>query len=151
MPSVQDLQLLDPCAATASMFLYAQGPSIICCHHDTLAIERRFTAHSHDIQLLAVDNQSETGGGRLVVSYDASQTAIVWDLMTGEEIARFTSFQELTVAAWMSNGNVAFGNSQGNIILFEPTTSEHISSRTLNQIAVTALAPSADCRTFAIG
>ncbi|KAG6064988.1 hypothetical protein E4U32_007864 [Claviceps aff. humidiphila group G2b] len=151
MPSVQDLQLLDPCAATASMFLYAQGPSIICCHHDTLAIEKRFTAHSHDIQLLAVDNQSETGGGRLVVSYDASQTAIVWDLMTGEEIARFTSFQELTVAAWMSNGNVAFGNSQGNIILFEPTTSEHISSRTLNQIAVTALAPSADCRTFAIG
>ncbi|KAG5970106.1 hypothetical protein E4U58_000688 [Claviceps cyperi] len=151
MPSVQDLQLLDPCAATASMFLYVQGPSIICCHHDTLAIERKFTAHSHDIKLLAVDNQSETGGGRLVVSYDASQTAIVWDLMTGEEIARFTSFQELTVAAWMSNGNVAFGNSQGNIILFEPTTSEHISSKTLNQIAVTALAPSANCRTFAIG
>jgi hypothetical protein len=43
------------------------------------------------------------------------------------------------------------GNTQGSIILFEPTTSEHISSRTLDQIAVTALAPSADCRTFAIG
>ncbi|CCE26909.1 uncharacterized protein CPUR_00378 [Claviceps purpurea 20.1] len=151
MPPVQDLKLLEPCAATASMFLYAQGTSIVCCHHDTLAIERRFTAHSHDIQLLAVDNQSETGGGRLVVSYDASQTAIVWDLMTGDEIARFTSFQMLTVAAWMSNGNVAFGNTQGNIILFEPTTSQHISSRTFDQIAVTALAPSADCRTFAIG
>lgn len=43
------------------------------------------------------------------------------------------------------------GNTQGNIILFEPTTSEHISARTIDQIAVTALAPSADCRTFAIG
>ncbi|KAG6087534.1 hypothetical protein E4U15_007766 [Claviceps sp. LM218 group G6] len=151
MPPVQDLRLMDPCAATASMFLYAQGPSIICCHHDTLAIERTFTMHSEDIQLLAVDNQSETGGGRLVVSYDASKTAIVWDLMTGDEIARFASFQMLTAATWMSNGNVAFGNSHGNIILFEPSTSEHISSRTLNQIAVTAIAPSADCRTFAIG
>ncbi|KAG6275260.1 hypothetical protein E4U47_000991 [Claviceps purpurea] len=151
MPPVQDLKLMDPCAATASMFLYAQGPSIICCHHDTLAIERTFTMHSEDVQLLAVDNQSETGGGRLVVSYDASKTAIVWDLMTGDEIARFASFQMLTAATWMSNGNVAFGNSHGNIILFEPSTSEHISSRTLDQIAVTALAPSADCRTFAIG
>lgn len=45
----------------------------------------------------------------------------------------------------------ATGNTQGNIILFEPTTSEHISARTIDQIAVTALAPSADCRTFAIG
>lgn len=43
------------------------------------------------------------------------------------------------------------GNSQGTIILFEPTTSEHISARTIDQIAVTALAPSGDCRTFAIG
>ncbi|KAG6005015.1 hypothetical protein E4U21_000530 [Claviceps maximensis] len=151
MPSVTDLKLLDPCGATASMFLYAQGPSIICCHHDTLKIERIFSRHSDEIQLLAVDNQSETGGGRLVVSYDAGQTAIVWDLMTGDEIARFASFETLTVAAWMRNGNVAFGNTQGNIILFEPTTSEHISSRTIDQIAVTALAPHADCRSFAIG
>ncbi|KAG4274348.1 hypothetical protein FPRO04_14516, partial [Fusarium proliferatum] len=35
--------------------------------------------------------------------------------------------------------------------MFEPSTSEHVSSRTIDQIAVTALAPSADCRTFAIG
>lgn len=151
MPSVKDLKLFDSCAATASMFLYTQGPSIVCCHHDTLTIERRFSRHSEDVQLLAVDNQSETGGGRLVVSYDAGQTAIVWDLMTGDEVARFASYETLTVAAWMRNGNVAFGNTQGNIILFEPTTSEHISSRTIDQIAVTALAPCADCRTFAIG
>ncbi|KAM5345741.1 hypothetical protein ACJ41O_011602 [Fusarium nematophilum] len=151
MPHVTDLKYFDPCAATASMFLYAQGSSIVCCHHDTLTIERRFSRHADEVQLLAVDNQSETGGGRLVVSYDAGQTAIVWDLMTGDEIARFASYEHLTVAAWMKNGNVAFGNTNGSIIMFEPTTSEHVSARTIDQIAVTALAPSADCRTFAIG
>ncbi|KAH7320210.1 hypothetical protein B0I35DRAFT_478476 [Stachybotrys elegans] len=151
MPPVKNLRFFDPCAATASMFLYAQGSSVVCCHHDTLTIERRFSRHSDEVQLLAVDNQSEVGGGRFVVSYDAGQTAIVWDLMTGDEVARFASYEHLTVAAWMRNGNVAFGNTQGSIILFEPTTSEHISSRTIDQIAVTALAPSSDCRTFAIG
>ncbi|KAL8335052.1 hypothetical protein RB598_009313 [Gaeumannomyces tritici] len=145
------MRYFEPSAATASMFLYAQGSSVVCCHHDTLTIERRFSRHSEEIQLLAVDVQSETGAGRLVVSYDAGQTAIVWDLMSGDEVARFASYEHLTTAAWMRNGNVAFGNTQGNIILFEPQTSEHISSRTLDQIAVTALAPSADCRTFAIG
>ncbi|KAJ0167925.1 hypothetical protein CTA2_12018 [Colletotrichum tanaceti] len=145
------MRYFEPCAATASMFLYAQGSSIVCCHHDTLTIERRFSSHSDEVQLLAVDTQSEIGAGRLVVSYDAGQTAIVWDIMTGDEVARFASYEHLTTAAWMRNGNVAFGNTQGNIILFEPTTSEHISSRTIDQIAVTALAPAADCRTFAIG
>ena len=99
----------EPCAATASMFLYAQGNSVVCCHHDTLTIERRFSRHTEDIQLLAVDTVSERGTGRLVVSYDAGQTAIVWDCMTGDEIARFASYENLTVAAWMRNGNVAFG------------------------------------------
>ncbi|KAK2032306.1 hypothetical protein LX32DRAFT_691009 [Colletotrichum zoysiae] len=145
------MRYFEPCAATASMFLYAQGSSIVCCHHDTLTIERRFSRHSDEVQLLAVDTQSEIGAGRLVVSYDAGQTAIVWDIMTGDEVARFASYEHLTTASWMRNGNVAFGNTQGNIILFEPTTSEHISSRTIDQIAVTALAPAADCRTFAIG
>jgi hypothetical protein len=162
-------RFFEPTAATASMFLYAQGASIVCCHHDTLTIERRFSRHSDEVQLLAVDTQSDLGAGRLVVSYDAGQTAIVWDLMTGDEVARFASYETLTVAAWMRNGNVAFGkwlplqgtngsgtdtysgNTQGNIILFEPTTSEHLSARTIDQIAVTALAPAADCRTFAIG
>ncbi|KAK3488387.1 hypothetical protein B0T13DRAFT_107552 [Neurospora crassa] len=141
----------EPCAATASMFLYAQGSSIVCCHHGSLSIERRFSRHTEEVQLLAVDNLSEMGTGRLVVSYDAGQTAIVWDLMTGDEVARFASYENLTCAAWMHNGNVAFGNIQGNVILFEPTTSEHISARTIDQIAITAIAPAADCRTFAIG
>ncbi|KAI3572112.1 hypothetical protein IWW34DRAFT_637839 [Fusarium oxysporum f. sp. albedinis] len=107
MPHVTDLKYFDPCAATASMFLYAQGSSVFC--------------------------------------------SIVWDLMTGDEITRFACYDHLTVAAWMKNGNVAFGNTKGSIIMFEPSTSEHVSSRTIDQIAVTALAPSADCRTFAIG
>ncbi|PCD22211.1 hypothetical protein AU210_016003 [Fusarium oxysporum f. sp. radicis-cucumerinum] len=151
MPHVTDLKYFDPCAATASMFLYAQGSSVVCCHHDTLTIERRFSGHADEVQLLAVDNQSEAGGGRFVVSYDAGQTAIVWDLMTGDEISRFACYDHLTVAAWMKNGNVAFGNTKGSIIMFEPSTSQHVSSRTIDKIAVTALAPSADCRTFAIG
>lgn len=74
-----------------------------------MTIERRFSRHSDEIQLLAVDTQSEKGAGRLVVSYDTGQTAIVWDLMTGDEVARFASYEHLTTAAWMRNGNVAFG------------------------------------------
>ncbi|KAI1083705.1 hypothetical protein F5B20DRAFT_347167 [Whalleya microplaca] len=145
------MRYFEPVAATASMLLYGQGNSVVVAHHDSLTIERRFSRHSAEVQLLAVDTQSDIGAGRLVVSYDVDMTAIVWDLMTGDEVARFASYENLTCASWMRNGNVAFGNTQGNIILFEPTTSEHISSRTIDQIAVTALAPAADCRTFAIG
>ena len=167
-PATEVRRDFDPCAATASMFLYAQGNSVVCAHHDTLTIERRFSRHTEEIQLLAVDTVSERGAGRLVVSYDVGQTAIVWDCMTGDELARFASYENLTVAAWMRNGNVAFGkiqkpsasvsklnvstgNAQGNVILFEPTTSEHISARTIDQIPITALAPAADCRTYALG
>ncbi|KNB18583.1 hypothetical protein FOXG_16087 [Fusarium oxysporum f. sp. lycopersici 4287] len=110
IPHVTDLKYFDPCAATASMFLYAQGSSVVCCHHDTLTIERTFSRHADEVQLLAVDNQSEAGGGRFVVSYDAGQTAIVWDLMTGDEISRFACYDHLTVAAWMKNGKVAFAD-----------------------------------------
>ncbi|ORY55090.1 uncharacterized protein BCR38DRAFT_357144 [Pseudomassariella vexata] len=145
------MRYFEPCSATASMLLYGQGNSVVVAHHDSLTIERRFSRHAAEIQLLAVDTQSDIGAGRLVVSYDVDMTAIVWDLLTGDEVARFASYENLTCAAWMKNGNVAFGNSQGNIILFEPTTSEHISARTIDQITVTALAPAADCRTFAIG
>jgi len=98
-----------PCAATASIFLFAQGSRILCLHHDTLAIERRFERHKEPVVLLSVDNVSERGSGRLVVSYDAGQTAIVWDLFSGDEIARFASYETLKVASWMRDGNVAFG------------------------------------------
>ena len=100
-----------PCAATASLLLFAQGSVVLCLHHDTLAVERRFHKHTDDIQLIAVDNVSETGAGRLVVTYDTKQTAIVWDLFTGEQVSRFASYEPLKVAVWMRNGNIAFGKS----------------------------------------
>lgn len=90
-----------------------EGNSVVIAHHDSLTIERRFSRHSAEVQLLAVDTQSEIGAGRLVVSYDADMTAIVWDLMTGDEVARFASYENLTCAAWMRNGNVAFGELAG--------------------------------------
>lgn len=160
----------EPCAATASLFLYTQDTTILCLHHDTLAVERRFTSHQENIEFISVDNVSERGAGRLVVSYDVGQTAIVWDIFTGTEIARFASFEHLRVASWMRNGNVAFGmrkniasvpdiiayvfstlgNGKGEVILFEPSTSEHISARTIFD-PITSLAPAMDCRTYAIG
>jgi WD40 repeat protein len=42
------------------------------------------------------------------------------------------------------------GNDQGNIILFDPTTKEHMSRKTIYD-PITSLAPSIDCKTFAIG
>ncbi|KAL6704791.1 hypothetical protein ACN47E_007595 [Coniothyrium glycines] len=146
----QDEFAFEPCAATGSFLLYAQRNEILCLHHDTLAVERRFTRHREDVSWISVDTISERGAGRLVVSYDAGSTAIVWDLLTGDEVARFASYEQIRVATWMRNGNVAFGNAQGNIILFEPATSEHLSARTIFD-PITALAPAADCRTFAIG
>lgn len=99
----------EPCASTGSIFLYAQGSHVVCLHHDSLAVERRFQKHTDNVQLIAVDNVSETGAGRLVVTYDIQQTAIVWDLFTGDQISRFASYEPLKVAAWMRNGNIAFG------------------------------------------
>ena len=72
--------------------LYAQRSVILCLHHDTLDIDRRFERHRDDVRWIEVDNGSDRGAGRLVVSYDASQTAIVWDLLNGEELARFASY-----------------------------------------------------------
>ncbi|KAL1959091.1 hypothetical protein VTO42DRAFT_2878 [Malbranchea cinnamomea] len=141
---------LQPCAATAAYFLFSQGNVILSLHHDTLALDRRFEGHRDQVLFITVDNVSERGAGRLVVSYDASQTAIVWDLFTGNELSRFASFQLIRVAAWMRNGNVAFGNVKGEVILFEPSTSEHISARTIFD-PITALAPAADCQTHALG
>ncbi|RMZ77489.1 hypothetical protein DV738_g4423, partial [Chaetothyriales sp. CBS 135597] len=139
-----------PCAATASHLLFAQGPSVLCLHHDTLAIERRFQKHADNIKIICVDSLSEAGAGRLVVTFDYSNTAIVWDIFTGELLARFASYEPLTVASWMRNGNIAFGNGKGEVILFEPSTSEHVSARTIFD-PITAIAPSADCKTYAIG
>lgn len=98
-----------PCAATADTFFYTHGKSIVCCHHDTLTIKRLFSRHTDNVLLLAVDNVSERGAGRLVFSYDASQNAIVWDVSTGNEVARFASTSNLTSVAWMRTGAIALG------------------------------------------
>ncbi|KAK5947475.1 hypothetical protein PMZ80_001625 [Knufia obscura] len=140
----------EPCAATASHFLFSQGPTVLVLAHDTLALERRFQSHNDNITLISCDNVSERGAGRLVVTYDIGKTAIIWDLFTGEQISRFASYEPLLVAAWMRNGNIAFGNEKGDVILFEPSTSDHISARTIYD-PITALAPSSDCKTYAIG
>ncbi|RMZ88696.1 hypothetical protein DV736_g4088, partial [Chaetothyriales sp. CBS 134916] len=147
---VEQSSPLEPCAATASHLLFAQGPSVLCLHHNTLAVERRFQKHADNIKIICVDTLSEAGAGRLVVTFDYANTAIVWDIFTGELLARFASYEPLTVASWMRNGNIAFGNGKGEVILFEPSTSEHVSARTIFD-PITAIAPSADCKTYAIG
>lgn len=101
--------IFESCAASAAFFLYAQRNVILCLHQDTLAIDRRFERHREDVRWIEVDNHSEKGAGRLVVSYDAGMTTIVWDLLSGDEVARFASYEEIRVAAWMRNGNIAFG------------------------------------------
>nr|POE72031.1 hypothetical protein CFP56_11907 [Quercus suber] len=100
---------LAPCAATASFFLYSQRNQVLVLHHDTLAIERRFDLHHEDVLWIAVDNTSERGMGRLAVSYDKGNTAIVWDILTGGEVARFSAYEKMLVASFMRNGNIAFG------------------------------------------
>lgn len=102
-------RIFDGCAATASFFLYAQRNVILCLHHDTLAIERRFTGHAEDVVWIEVDNHSESGAGRMVASYDAKNMTIVWDLVTGRTIARLEPYGDISVAAWMRNGTIAFG------------------------------------------
>lgn len=61
------------------------------------------------MQWIAADNVSDRGNGRLVVSYDSSLTTIVWDVVTGDEIARFASYEDIRTAAWMKNSSIAFG------------------------------------------
>lgn len=98
-----------PSAATSAFFLYATGPHVVCCRHDTLVIERVFSHHQERISLLAVDSEDEIGGGRRAVSYDDEQLVIVWDIVTGEEVTRFSEIEGLTSTAWMRNGNLIFG------------------------------------------
>ena len=101
---------LQPCGASSQLVLQAQGSSILCFQHDSLVLERRFEGHSEDVVVLSVDNQSDSKLPR-VVSIDASRTAIVWDLDNGEEISRYSSYEEIRAVSWMKNGNLTFGNA----------------------------------------
>ncbi|KAH6991472.1 WD40-repeat-containing domain protein [Ilyonectria sp. MPI-CAGE-AT-0026] len=149
--AIQNLNFFTPCAATATMFLYAQGSSIVCTYHNTLTISRTFSGHIGEVQFLAVNNKTRFDGGCLVVSYDSGKTVIVWDFISGVEIIRYISQEPLSCAAWMRDGSIVFGTTQGSIILFEPKTSKQTSITTPAQTAITHLAPLVDCRTFAIG
>ena len=99
---------LQPCGASSSHFLFSQGSSILCVKNDTLELDRRFERHSHNVTLITVDNSSEMGYGR-IVSIDSSKEAIVWDYRDGEELHRFSPFEEIRVAAWMRNGSLSLG------------------------------------------
>lgn len=99
----------EACAATGSFLLYAQRNVILVLHHDTLAIERRFDLHREDVLWIQVDNTSERGNGRLAVSFDIGNTAIVWDILTGGEVARFSAYEHMQTASFLRNGNIAFG------------------------------------------
>ncbi|KAK6349513.1 hypothetical protein TWF696_005797 [Orbilia brochopaga] len=149
MDKEKPLMSLAPCTSTASLFIFSQGSSITCVKHDSLQLERRFEAHNADITLIAADTNSENGDGQ-VISLDASKEAVVWDSASGEEISRFTAYEEIRVATFLRNGTIALGDNMGNIILFDPVRSEAVSCRTF-QIPICALAPSADSKFFAIG
>ncbi|KAK6542789.1 hypothetical protein TWF694_006731 [Orbilia ellipsospora] len=149
MEKDKPLMSLAPCASTASLFIFAQGSSIACVRHDSLQLERRFEAHAADITIIAADTNTESGDGQ-VISLDASKEAVVWDSATGEEISRFTAYEEIRVATFLRNGTIALGDNMGNIILFDPVRSEAVSCRTF-QMPICALAPSADSKFFAIG
>lgn len=99
---------LQPCASTSSLFLFAQGSDILILRHDSLVLHRRFDAHNANITLIAADTCSEDGQGQ-VISLDEEKEAVVWDSMTGEEISRFTAYEEIRVATFMRNGTIALG------------------------------------------
>lgn len=82
---------------------------MIVVRHDSLALERRFEGHTEEVTVIAVDNSSGTVPTR-IVTVDTSKTAIIWSLENGEEISRFGSYDDIQSAAWMKNGNLAFGN-----------------------------------------
>jgi hypothetical protein len=98
----------EPCAATAAFLLLAQRNEILVLHHDTLAVERRVRLHGENVLWIVADNVSERSG-RAIVSFDLGKTAIVWDIFTGKELARFSSYADMRSASFMRNGNIAFG------------------------------------------
>jgi len=101
--------LFRPCSATAALFLFAYKNIVYCIRHDTLILERQLVKHKADIAIIAADNVSERHAGRLAVSYDVGTNAIVWDLFSGTELARFASYEFVRVASWLMDGRLAFG------------------------------------------
>ena len=59
--------------------------------------------------LVAADNVSERSSGCRVVTCDVGQNAYIWEIFTGEQVSRFSSFEPIRVATWMKDGRIAFG------------------------------------------
>lgn len=108
---VERFPIFQPCSATAALFLFAYKNIVYCLHHDTLALERKLVKHKADISIVAADNVSERHAGRLAISYDVGTNAIIWDLFSGNELARFASYEFVRVASWLMDGRLAFGTS----------------------------------------
>jgi hypothetical protein len=101
---------LQPCGASSTMVLHAQGSVIQCRHHESLTLERHFDRHTADVTVISIDNSSDEGAyPPRTVSVDTAKIAIVWELETGNEISRFEAFEDIRAAAWMKNGNLVFG------------------------------------------
>lgn len=103
-----DVPSLQPCCASSQFLLQAQGSSILCLQHDSLAAERRFVRHKEDVTIISVDNISDVIATR-VVSVDRSKTAIVWDIDSGDVLSQYEAYEDILVASWMKNGNLVFG------------------------------------------
>lgn len=99
---------LRPAAANTKYFLFAQGKSVLVLNYDSLSLERKFERHADQVINISADNVSEEGRGR-VVSVDASKDAVVWESDSGEEISRYTAYDDVRCSAWMRNGNLALG------------------------------------------
>ena len=56
----------------------------------------------------------------------------------------------LRILLELSSADSNIGNSQGSVTLFDVSTNEHVSARTIFD-PITALAPASDCQTYAIG
>jgi hypothetical protein len=155
-----------PCAATPALFLFARENLIYCIHHDTLSLVRKLKQHKTDIIILTANNAGGKGSGGTAISYDIEHNAIIWNLYTGEELARMASLEPVRAASWMRDDRVVLGillrkiesmttdnrigDRSGNLTLLQAFTGEHRVVRTVH-FAINAIAPSHDDSTMAVG
>ena len=114
-PRDSNIPALQPSYASSQFVLQAQGSSILCLQHDSLAAERRFVRHKEDVTIISVDNISDVIATR-VVSVDKSKTAIVWDIDSGDVLSQYEAYEDILVATWMKNGNLVFGIITSSVI-----------------------------------
>jgi hypothetical protein len=104
-----DFSQFIPCAATSALFLFARENVIYCIRHSTLTLARKLKKHEADVIFVTPNNISVTDSGGTAISYDREHNAIIWDLYSGEELARLASFASIRVASWMPDDRVLLG------------------------------------------